>query len=169
MHLSAVPCILEDICVWISEYYKPNVFSNHFYQRCYYCIFSPELILQLCCYYCFSLALLIPDSYFVLISMLGRLRRFLWLSICADSLSLRIFQWCSCLWSEPGPTEGDDLPSLSIRGQPRLILPLPFVLQPSGVLEASPERFSFYNLHMYCKITFSNLSSQRRLYISAER
>ena len=57
--------------------------------------FLPELILQLCCYHCFSLALLITGSLIVLISMLGRLRRFLWLSICADSLSLRIFQWCS--------------------------------------------------------------------------
>ena len=36
---------LEDIWVWISGYYKPNVFSNHFYQ-CSYCNF--------CCYYCIS-------------------------------------------------------------------------------------------------------------------
>ena len=31
-----MPCVLEDIRVWISEYHKPNVFSNHFYQ-CSYC------------------------------------------------------------------------------------------------------------------------------------
>ena len=57
--------------------------------------FLPELILQLYCYYCFSLALLITGFCIVLISMLGRLRIFLWHSVCADSLSLRIFQWCS--------------------------------------------------------------------------
>ena len=85
--------------------------------------------MQLCgCYYCFSLALLITGSHIVLISMFGRLRRFLWPSICADSLSLWIFQWCSCLWSQPGPTEGGDLPSLSICGQPHLIFPLPHPL-----------------------------------------
>ena len=28
--LSTVPCVLEEICVWISGYYKPNIFSNHF-------------------------------------------------------------------------------------------------------------------------------------------
>ena len=89
------------ICVWISGYYKPNIFSNHFY-LCSYCNFAviasfsfffffffflPELILQLC-YYCFSLALLITGSHIVLISILGRLRRFLSPNICADSLSL---------------------------------------------------------------------------------
>ena len=45
--------------------------------------FLPELILQLSCYHCFSLALFITDSHTVLISMLGQLRRFLWPSICA--------------------------------------------------------------------------------------
>ena len=50
--------------------------------------FLPELILQLCCYYCFPLVLLITGFHIVLISMLGQLRRFLWPSICADSLSL---------------------------------------------------------------------------------
>ena len=40
----------------------------------------PELILQLCCYCCFSLALLITGSHIVLISMLGRVRRFLGLA-----------------------------------------------------------------------------------------
>ena len=69
-------------------------------------LFLPELILQLCCYYCFSLALLITGSHIALISMLGQLRRFLWPNICADSLSLRIFQWCSLSmisnWSHRG-------------------------------------------------------------------
>ena len=42
-----------DIYVWISGYYKPNVFSNHFLWVlilqfcCYHCLFLPELILQL--------------------------------------------------------------------------------------------------------------------------
>ena len=46
-----VPCVLEDICVWISGYYKPNLFSNHFYQ---------------CSYYDFaaSIARFFPSSYF---------------------------------------------------------------------------------------------------------
>ena len=29
MPLSTVPCVLEDICVWISGYYKPYVFRDH--------------------------------------------------------------------------------------------------------------------------------------------
>ena len=78
--LSTVPCVL-----------------NHF---------SPVLILQLRCFYCFSLALLITGSHIVLISILGWLRRFLWPSIWADSLSWRIFQWCSLsmisAWSHRG-------------------------------------------------------------------
>ena len=57
--------------------------------------FLPELIKQLSCYYCFSLALLITGSHIVLISMFSRLWIFFWPSICTDSLSLRIFQWCS--------------------------------------------------------------------------
>ena len=86
-------------------HYKPYVCSNHFLPVlilqfcCYHCffvvVFLPELILQLCCYYCFSLAILITSSHIVLISMLGQLKRFLWPSICADSLNLRDFQWCS--------------------------------------------------------------------------
>ena len=97
--------ILCATCPWISGYCKPNVFSNHFYQ-CSYCNF--------CCYYCFSLALLITGSHIVLISMLGWLGRFLWSSICADSLSLQIFYGVPCLWAQPDFTEGSDLPSLSI-------------------------------------------------------
>ena len=62
--------------------------------------------MQLCCYHCFSLALLITGSHIVLISMFSCLRRFLWPSICADSLSLQIFQWCSLsmisTWSHRG-------------------------------------------------------------------
>ena len=114
-----MPCVLEDICVWISGYYKPNGFSNHF---------LPVLILQFCCYHCiffffffffhqssycnfviiiaFLLVLLITGSHIVLISMLGRLWRFLWPSIYAASLSLRIFQWYSLsmisTWSHRG-------------------------------------------------------------------
>ena len=67
--------------------------------------FLPKHILQLCCY-CFTLALFIIGSYIVFNSMLSRLRRFLWPSICADSLRLQIFQWCSLsmisTWSHRG-------------------------------------------------------------------
>ena len=104
-----VPCVLEDICVWISGYYKPNVFSNHSLPMPIWQFknfFLPELILQLCCSYCFSLALFIYSSHIVLISMLGRLRRFLWPRTDSDSLSLWIFQWCSLsiisTWSHRG-------------------------------------------------------------------
>ena len=91
-------------------------------------LYLPELILQLCCYYCFSLTLLITGSHIVLISMLGRLRRFLWPSICTDSLSLRIFEWCSLSMISTRSHRGGDLPSLPVCGQPRLVFPLPHLL-----------------------------------------
>ena len=69
-------------------------------------IFNQSSCCNFCSYYYFSLALLITGSHIVLISMLRQLRRFLWPSICADSLSLRIFQWCSLsmisTWSHGG-------------------------------------------------------------------
>ena len=45
--LSTEPCVLEDICVWISGYYKPNVFSDHFYQ-CSYCNFALIIVINPC-------------------------------------------------------------------------------------------------------------------------
>ena len=41
-------------------------------------IFYQSSYCNFCCYYCFSVALLIIGSHIVLISMLGQLRRFLW-------------------------------------------------------------------------------------------
>ena len=87
--------------------------------------FLAEPILQLCCYYCFSLALLIIGSHIVLISMLSRLRRFFWPRICADSLCLRIFQWCSLSMISTWSHRRWWSPFLSICSQPRLIFPLP--------------------------------------------
>ena len=53
-----------------------------------------------------------------------------------------------CLWSQPGPSQGYDLPSLSLCGQLCLIFQLPHVLQPSGVLEASPQEGGLFLLYI---------------------
>ena len=115
------------MCPWRHLNHSAPIFTSDFFLR--------ELIMQHCCSYCFSLALLNTGSHIVLISMLGQLRGFLWPSICADSLSLRIFQWCSLsmisTWSHRERWS-------AICGLPRLIFLLPHVLQPSGVFETSP-------------------------------
>ena len=80
-----------DICVWNSRYYKPNVFSNHFYQSSY----SNFVIIAFLWHwfpYCINFYAW-SGQIFVAI-------------ICADSLSLGIFQWCSLsmisTWSHRG-------------------------------------------------------------------
>ena len=132
--------LMASATIFTSVHIETLLLSLHF--------LKPEFILQLRCYYCFSLALIITDSYFVLISMLGRLRRFLGSSIYTDSFSLWIFQWCSWFmistWSHRGRWSHFSLHMWS--ATPDFSLPL--VLQPSGVLEASPKGGGLFLLYI---------------------
>ena len=146
-----MPCVLEDICVRISEYYKPNVFSNHFYQ-CSYCNF---------CKFFFFIRAHIAN---LLLLLLFSSSPYYWFPYCINFYAwsaqelfcglvyeLILFEFSNgvpCLWSQPSPKEGGDVPSLSICGQPRLIFPLPHVLQLSGVLEASPKEGALFLLYI---------------------
>ena len=102
--------------------------------------FLPEIILQLCCYYCpFSCT---PYYWFpYCINFYAWLVQeiFVALHMCWF-FKFTNFPRCFCLWSKPGRKEGSDLPSLCIGGQPRLIFPLTYVLQTSDVLEALYQR-----------------------------
>ena len=100
-----------------------------FYQSSYYNVVVITAFL-------WHILLLVPILYYFLL-LVGS-GDFCGLAYVLILLVYKFSNGVPCLLSQPGPTEGCDLPSLSICGQPRLIFPLPYVLQSSGVLEASP-------------------------------